>query len=124
VTKKILVAEDEPELLKVTLFRLNGTGYEAFGAADGEEALDIARQRVPDLMLLDVFLPKMNSDEVARILKKDERLKHIPVILISAVERALKERARESGADGYLAKPFETAELLSMIEWYLASGAR
>ena len=75
---------------------------------------------MPDLILLDVFLPKVNGDEVVRILKKNEVLKHIPIILISAVVEILEETAQESGADGYPPKPFETKELLGMIEKHMA----
>ncbi len=82
--KKILVVDDEPDLLKVTLLRLKKTGYEVFGCVDGQEALDLARQIMPDLIILDVYLPVINGDDVAKILKKDDELKHIPIILISA----------------------------------------
>ena len=114
--KKILVVDDEPDLLKVTLLRLKKTGYEVFGGADGREALDLARQIIPDLIILDVYLPVINGDDVAKILKKDDELKHIPIILISATTRTLDGRARESGADGYLTKPFEPEELIGMVK--------
>jgi len=114
--KKILVIDDEESLLKMTLLRLNKIGYEAIGGVDGQEALDLARQKMPDLILLDVLLPKMNGDKVAKILKKDEDLKHIPIILISAAVETLAAWALESGADGYLFKPFETENLIGMIE--------
>ena len=68
--KILLVVDDEASLLKTTLFRLNKSGYEAFGAVDGEKALVLAREKMPDLILLDVFLPGMHGDEVAKILKK------------------------------------------------------
>ena len=119
--KKILVVDDEESLLKMMLHRLNKSGYEAFGAADGEEALDLARQRTPDLIVLDVFLPKMNGDEVAKILKRDSLLASVPILLISAAVETLEERTRSSGADGYLFKPFETQEFLGMIKEHLAA---
>ncbi len=122
--KKILMVDDEKDLLELTLMRLNKTGYEAFGAVDGQEALDLARQRMPDLILLDVVLPKMSGDEVTKILKKDENLKRIPIILISAAVEPLEEKAQKSGANGYLPKPFETEELCDMIEKHLAARTR
>ena len=122
--KKILMVDDEKDLLELMLMRLNKTGYEAFGAVDGQEALDLARQRMPDLILLDVVLPKMNGDEVTKILKKDENLKRIPIILISAAVEPLEEKAQKSGANGYLPKPFETEELCDMIEKHLAARTR
>ncbi len=124
MTKKILVVDDEPGLLKVTLLRLNKTGYEALGATSGEEALALARQKMPDLMLLDVFLPEMNGDEVVRILKRDEKLKCMPIILISAVVESLEATAVECGADGYLPKPFASSDLLGMIGKYLDDEAK
>jgi len=119
----LVVVDDEASLLKVTLLRLNKSGYEAFGAADGQSGLELARQKMPDLIILDVLLPDINGDEVAKILKKDEKLKRIPIILISAEIETLAERARESGVEGYLPKPFEPKELLGMIEKHLSAGA-
>jgi CheY-like chemotaxis protein len=115
--KKILVVDDEPDLLKVTLLRLKKTGYEAFGGVDGQEALNLARQIIPDLIILDVYLPMINGDDVTKILKKDDELKHIPIILISATTpKTLDEKARECGADAYLKKPFEPEELVSLVK--------
>jgi two-component system phosphate regulon response regulator PhoB len=114
--KKILVVDDELDLLKVTLLRLKKTGYEVFGCADGQVVLDMARQFIPDLIILDVYLPVMNGDEVAKILKKDDALKHIPVILISASTKTLDEKAWGSGADAYLKKPFEPEELVGIVK--------
>ena len=69
--KKILVADDETGLLAMTLLRLNKMGYDAFGSANGREALDLTRQRMPDLILLDKLMPKLSGDEVLKILKKE-----------------------------------------------------
>src|SRR4030043_438935 len=113
--KKILVVDDEPDLLKVILLRLKKTGYEVYSGVDGREVLDMARQITPDLIILDVYLPVINGDDVARILKKDDELKHIPVILISASTRALDEKAWGCGADAYLTKPFEPEKLLGLV---------
>jgi chemosensory pili system protein ChpA (sensor histidine kinase/response regulator) len=121
--KKILIVDDELDLLKVTLLRLKKTGYEVFGGVDGRDALNLARQIIPDLIILDVYLPVINGDDVAKILKKDDELKHIPIILISATAKSLAERAIESGASAYLAKPFEPEELTGKVEEILAQGA-
>jgi CheY-like chemotaxis protein len=112
---KILFVDDEADLLKVLSLRLKKMGYEVFEAMDGYGVLELARQKTPDLIVLDVFLPGMNGDEVAKLLKKDEKLKHIPIILISADVKALEERARKSGCDGYLPKPFESRELIATM---------
>jgi len=124
--KKILIVDDELDLLKVTLLRLKKTGYEVFGGVDGQEALNLARQIIPDLIILDVYLPVINGDDVAKRLKKDDELKHIPIILISANPMTLDERVMECGADGYLAKPYEHDELIGMVKKVLGQdrGAR
>ena len=119
MTKKILVVDDEPDLLNVTSFRLKKTGYEAFGCMNGQEALNLARQKMPDLIVMDIYLPDIDGDEVAKILKKDEKFKHIPIILISATTKTLEERAKECGADGYFLKPFDLGELVAMIKKYV-----
>jgi two-component system cell cycle response regulator DivK len=84
--------------------------------------LDIARQVIPDLIILDVYLPMMNGDEVTKILKKNDELKHIPVILITANAMALDERVKECGADGYLTKPFEPEELIGIVKKFLGNS--
>lgn len=124
MNEKILVVDDEIDLLKVTLYRLKKTGYEAFGAVDGQEALNLTRQIMPVMIILDVFLPTLNGDEVAKIIKRDNILKHIPILLISAAVENLEMKARCCGADGYLPKPFETEELLGAIKKHLAFGKR
>ncbi len=116
MAKKILVVDDEPDLLKVLLFRLGKMGYEVFGAADGQQALDLARKIIPDLMIFDVYLPVINGDEVAKILKNDEKLKHVPVFLISATTHTLMERTKDSGSDAYFVKPFEPEELIGAVK--------
>ena len=115
MTTKILVADDEFDLLKVLLFRLNHAGYEARGAVDGRDVLEKARSMMPDMMILDVFLPVMRGDAVTKLLKRDAMLKHIPVILISADTKNLERRSRECGAEGCLAKPFESEALIGVI---------
>ncbi|MFH1208978.1 MAG: response regulator [Candidatus Omnitrophota bacterium] len=120
MTKKILVVDDEADLLLVILLRLKHVGYESFGAANGQEALDLARQKIPDLILLDALLPVMNGDEVAKILKKDEKTKNIPIILISADAKFLEEKFAACGADAHLTKPFKSADLIALIKKYIS----
>lgn len=116
MAKKILVVDDEPDLLKVLLFRLGKIGYEVFGAVDGRQALDLTRKIIPDLIILDVYLPVINGDEVAKILKNDEKLKHIPIFLISATSHSLIQRTADSGANAYFTKPFEPEELIGAVK--------
>ncbi len=113
---KILVIDDEPDLLEVTLLRLKANGYETFGGGDGKEALRLANKHRPDLAILDVYLPFMNGDEVARMMKQDKALKDIPVILISATFASIPERMDKSGAGAFLTKPYEPEELISLIK--------
>ncbi len=114
--KRILVVDDEPDMLKVTLLRLAKSGYETIGGRDGLEALELIRAHVPDLIILDLYLPGLNGDEVVKVLKKDKKLKQIPVILVSATVRTLKERAAKCGADAFFTKLFDLGELLTTIK--------
>lgn len=114
--KKILVIDDEPDLLNVICLRLKKIGYEVFRGKNGQEAVDMALQIEPDLIIMDLYLPIMNGDTVAGILKHYEKLKHIPVILISATITTLAKKAMEIGAVGYLTKPFEAQELIALID--------
>ena len=120
MNKKILLIDDEPFLLKVLLARLKHWGYDATGALDGPEGLEVMRKNRPDLILLDKEMPQMNGDVVARIVKADQELKQIPIIMISADVENLAASARGCGVECYLAKPFEPEDLLSMIQKQLA----
>ncbi len=120
MAKKILVIDDEPALLFLVSHGLRKKGYEVFSGRDGREALDLAARLVPDLVILDLGLPLMNGDEVTQILKSDEKLKHIPVFLISSITEGLSEKHAACGADACLAKPFCFDELESMINKYLS----
>ena len=117
--KKILFVDDEPDILNVSTFMLKKMGFEAFGALNGEKALDLARKKIPDLIFLDVYLPGMKGDEVAGILKKDKKTKRIPIVLISADLTTLEARFRKCGADDYLGKPFEVDDMLDTIKKYI-----
>ncbi len=116
MSKKILIVDDEPDLCKVLLFILENEGYEVFGAENGQQALDLVKNIVPDLILLDVYLPVINGDDVAKILKKDEKFKHIPVILMSASSLSISERANKSHVDSFLIKPFEPEDMIEQIK--------
>lgn len=118
--RKILLIDDEPFLLKVLLVRLRHWGYDATGAEDGPEGLQVMRKNRPDLIILDKEMPQMNGDEVARIVKADQELQHIPIMMISADVENLAACARGCGVECYLPKPFEPEDLLSMIQKQLA----
>jgi two-component system alkaline phosphatase synthesis response regulator PhoP len=120
MAKKILVVDDEPQLVEMVKMRLEASGYEIVIAADGQEALDKARQEKPDLIILDLMLPKLDGYKVCRMLKFDEKYKKIPIILFSArAQEQDKLLGMQVGADDYITKPFEPKILLSKIEGLL-----
>jgi len=115
--KKILITDDEPDIVKVIRFRLVKMGYEVVIAVNGREGLEMARTIKPDLVLLDFRMPFLNGDEVCKEIKKDQSTKHIPVILMTAsIQNALEEDIKSMGADDYILKPFEPEELIQKIK--------
>jgi DNA-binding response OmpR family regulator len=118
--KKILVVDDETELLKALSIRLNTSGYEVITASDGQEGLEKAKSLNPDLIVLDILMPKMDGYEVCRMLKFDEKYKSIPVIMLTAKAQDIdKAMGKKVGADDYITKPFETQDLVDKIKKYL-----
>jgi len=116
-TKKILVVDDEPDVASLLTLMLKSQGYDVITARDGQEALEKARNQNPDLILLDVMLPKMDGYKVARMLKFDENFSHIPIILLTAkIQEKDRQTGMEMGANDYVTKPFDTALLLSKIK--------
>lgn len=115
--KRILLIEDEKDLLEMVRFRLEVSGYEVLAAYDGQEGLDKARKEKPDLIILDVMLPKMDGYKVCRMLKFDEKYKNIPIIMFTArAQDSDRKLGEEVGADGYVTKPFEPEVLLAKIK--------
>ena len=114
---RILVVDDEEELVKALQIRLKASGYEVITALDGEEALSKARRDAPNLILLDLMLPKMNGYEVCQLLKFDQKYKHIPIIMLTArTQETDKNMGKETGADEYVTKPFEFDDLVAKIK--------
>jgi DNA-binding response OmpR family regulator len=114
--KRILIADDEEDLVTTLQFTLEKEGYECLTAYDGKEALDKAKRENPDLIVLDIMMPKMNGYEVSRLLKFDARFKHIPIVMLTArTQEKDKEIGRETGADRYITKPFEMDDLVSTV---------
>ncbi len=115
--KKILIVDDEAELVELMKIRLEAAGYDVLKAYDGQEGLDKAKAEKPDLILLDIMMPKMDGYKVCGLLKKDSRFQKIPIILFSAkAQKEDEELAKEVGADLYITKPFEASVLLSKIQ--------
>jgi len=114
--KKILVVDDEIQLVEMVKSRLQANGYIVLTAGDGQEALEKARKEKPDLIILDLMLPKIDGYKVCRMLKFDEKYKKIPILMFTArAQESDKKLGEEVGADGYITKPFEPSVLISKI---------
>lgn len=117
--KKILIADDEPNIRSL-VSRMLGKDYIVIEATNGEEAIDIAKRQEPDLILMDLMMPKMDGYAACSSIKADQATKGIPVVMLTGVTHELnKSFAREMGADGYLSKPFNTDELLRQVKQIL-----
>lgn len=122
MAKKILIVDDEPELVKATVIRFKAVGYDILSAPDGQEGVDMTKKHKPDLILLDIIMPKMDGYEVCKKLKADPETKEIPIIIFTASQqRELEKKCVEAGAEGIIMKPFETSELLEMANKFLKS---
>ena len=121
---RILAVDDTPENLEILRVRLEANGYEIVTAADGEEGLARARELAPDLILLDIMMPKRDGISVVRELKADPELRAIPVILVTAkADTRDVVEGLDAGGDDYLTKPFEHAALLARVRSMLRQKA-
>jgi len=115
--KRVLIVEDEKDLADLLAFNLEKDGYEVTSVYDGAIGLETARNKLPDLMLLDLMLPGMLGTEVCKALRKDKNTSHIPIIMLTAkgdeIDRVV---GFEVGADDYIVKPFSMRELLLRIK--------
>ncbi len=120
---KILVVEDEKNITKVVTYNLEREGYQVITARDGEEGLAKARKELPDLVVLDLMLPKLDGLEVCRQLKSDPKSARIPIIMLTAkTQEADRVVGLEMGADDYVAKPFSVRELAARVKAVLRRG--
>jgi len=120
---KILVAEDSLTDLQYIKETLTGTEHEVITAMDGDEAEEKARSEAVDLIVLDVVMPKKNGFQVCRSLKKDEKFKHIPIIMTtSKTQESDRFWGLKQGADEYITKPFEPIDLLLAIKKHLTKA--
>lgn len=118
--RTILVVDDEPTIRMLVAASLDGGAYRLLEAGDGYEALELVRREQPDLVLLDIAIPGLDGFEVCRRLKTDIS-PHLPVLLLTGfAQQTHRERAREVGADGFVAKPFSPAALVTLIDHTLA----
>ena len=118
--KVILIVEDDPKSLTLTKDLLKISGYDTIQATDGQQGVEVARAKKPDLILMDLMMPKMDGYAAANVLKTDAATKKIPIIMLTAVGYELNRKlATMVGADGYVTKPFTRQELLDAISPFL-----
>ncbi len=123
--KKILVVEDEKNIVRVVTYNLEREGYQVSVAKDGEEALEKAGRELPDLILLDLMLPKMDGLEVCRQLRAQPKTAQLPIIMLTAkTQESDRIVGLEMGADDYLPKPFSPRELLARVKAVLRRAKR
>ena len=116
MAKKILIVDDEPDLLRITTFILKKAGYAILSATNCYEAFDSVKNDTPDLIIMDLRLPIISGDQACKQIKSDSKLKHIPIILFTASINNISEVLKVSGADDYLVKPFDADELLKKVK--------
>jgi len=126
--RRILVADDDKETVELIRMVLETKDYEIIPAYDGEEALAKAREEKPDLIILDILLPKVNGFRICRILKGEPECKSIPILILTAVtEESMRNDEywrKRSGADDYITKPFEIMDLLERVDRLLKRPER
>lgn len=112
----VLVVEDEADLVTLLRYNLEKDGFRTLAAVDGEEALLVAAEQRPDLILLDWMIPLVSGIEVCRRLRRDAATRHVPIIMLTArTEEGDRVRGLNSGADDYVSKPFSISELLARV---------
>ena len=115
--RKLLIADDEPGIRRLVRMTLQSDDYEILEAADGDEAVKLAREHKPELMLLDVMMPKRSGLEVCRVLKTDPETAGITIFLLTArAQESDRREGRAAGCDGYFMKPFSPISLMRKVE--------
>jgi len=120
--KKILVVEDEVQLAEGLEARLHLEGYQVIRAANGKEGVDQARSQQPDLVIMDLMMPKVNGFDACQMIKSDDRTKKIPVLILTAMQTlGATDDAFHAGADAFLPKPYNSERLLEKVRRLLDS---
>jgi len=118
--KKILIVDDEQDIVETLKFILEAQGYTCFCAYNGEDGLNKAKEIMPNLIILDVMMPKINGYKISRLLKYDNKYKDIPIIMVTARSQEQdKLIGEETGVNEYISKPFELEEILAVVKKYL-----
>jgi len=117
---KVLLVDDEADLIETLRYRLETAGYDLISGSDGLAGVAKAELEKPDIVLLDIMMPRMDGYQACRAIKHNKATRHIPVVLISAKAGDVDEKKwKEAGADGYISKPFDGKDLLAVLERYL-----
>lgn len=124
MSKKVLIVEDNELNMKLFHDLLDSQGYEVLQTREGLQALALARQHRPDLILMDIQLPEISGLEVTKWLKDDEELSHIPVVAVTAFAmKGDEERIRQGGCEAYISKPISVAHFLETVRKHLGAAA-
>ena len=115
-SRKVLIADDEPDILEILKYNLTGQGYEVITAKDGDDALDKAKRYLPDLIVLDIMMPKKTGVEVCQLLRTQASFKDTLIIFLTAVNDEVTQiRGLETGADDYISKPISPKVFISRV---------
>lgn len=118
--KKILIVDDEQDIVESLKFVLEASDYTCYCAYNGEDGLRMAKEIMPDLMILDVMMPKINGYKISRLLKFDNKYKDIPILMLTArSQEEDKLIGEETGADEYITKPFDLDYVMKKVDSYL-----
>ena len=118
--KKILIVDDEQDIVESLKFVLEGNDYTCYCAYNGEDGLKLAKELMPDLIILDVMMPRINGYKISRLLKFDSKYKDIPILMVTArSQEEDKLIGEETGADEYITKPFDLDEVVKIVQKYL-----
>lgn len=117
MAKKILIIDDEPNIVKTMESRLKANGYDVLSASDGQQGYGLVQKEKPDLVILDIMLPKIDGYKICGLLKKDRRYAGIPIIMFTArAQEEDRQLGKELGADAYIVKPFKAESLLAKMK--------
>ncbi len=120
---RVLIVDDEPDIVELVRFHIEKEGLECLEAAEGELALRLAREKKPDLLILDLMLPGIDGLEICRMLRKDSTTAHMAIIMLTAkAEEVDRIVGLEMGADDYIVKPFSPRELVARVKAVLRRG--
>ena len=123
MAKMILIVDDDPKQLVLIRDLLQASGFTTIEATGGEQGIELAKSKKPDLILIDILMPKVDGYTACREIKMDKATKAIPVVMLTSLDYELnKELGRDMGADGYITKPVDRQKLLDVISRFLSAS--